>query len=97
MTDEMIIDHLAKTNDPQYNLLKAAEELSELTEALLKRLTKGERGASDDAIIEEIGDVQIRIGILGRMFGYGKVVERIEGKLKKYKSYVEEGKYDGRI
>ena len=97
-TTEMYL-HLAKTNSKQYNILKTAEELAELQEVLLKRLTKegGPKEPTDQSIIEEIGDVKIRLEILSRMLGQTKVKDRIEFKTRQYKIYIKAGKYCGKI
>jgi len=93
------VSQLAKTNDYDYNLLKAAEECTELAEVLLKKVTKkgGLKEPSDASVIEEIGDVQIRINILTEMFGRGAVLDRIVYKMDKYRTYVEQELYTGKI
>lgn len=94
-----IVEKLVETNDPHYNLLKCVEELTELNEVLIKRLVKGgsPKDPSDASIIEEIGDVKIRIMVLEKIFGEEKVQARVDYKLGKFESYIEEGKYLGRI
>ena len=86
-------------NDKDYNLLKAIEELTELQEVLIKKVIKkgGPKEPSNESIIEEIGDVAIRVTILFKVFGQEKCEERMLYKLKKFKSYMDEGKYKGRI
>lgn len=95
----MIIEELVKTNHPHYNLLKCVEELTELSEVLIKRMIKegGPKNPTDESIIEEIGDVKIRIQILEQLFGVDKVQARVDYKLGKFKEYLEQGKYVGRI
>lgn len=94
-----VIKHLASSNKYKYNLIKTCEELAELQEVLLKRIVKegGPKSPPNSSIIEEIGDVQIRLDILKEIFGSDKVTERINQKSKKYISYIEENKYIGTI
>lgn len=95
MKKQEIIDHLVSKNTYQYNLLKTCEELNELSEILLKKVNKfgGPKEPTDDAIIEEIGDVQLRLLILFGLFDNDKIDARVAHKLLKYKEYIEEGKY----
>lgn len=88
------IKHLAENNTYQYNLLKAAEECQELALILIQKLSKG---ASDKAIIEEIGDVKMRVKVLEQMFDKDKIQERLEYKVGKCQQYIEEGKYKGGV
>jgi len=94
-----IIKKMQEQNDPKYNLIKACEELAELSEKLLKKVVKEgtDKCPSDDDIIEEIGDVQIRLDLLGLIFGQDKVEKRIQYKLSKFEGYMKEGKFGGRI
>lgn len=61
--DELII--LAQTyNDHNFNTLKLAEEATELSEVLIKSLTKsGTSKPSKAAIIEELGDFLVRMAL----------------------------------
>lgn len=90
---------MIRHNDPKYNLIKTCEELAELQEKLLKKVVKQGtlKCPTDDEIIEEIGDVYIRLAVLSRIFGKEKVNTRISYKLKKFESFIKEGKYVGRI
>jgi NTP pyrophosphatase (non-canonical NTP hydrolase) len=101
MENNNIIAALARTNSREYNYLKAAEELNELAEVLLKKVTKkgGVKEPSDKSVIEEIGDVEIRVAILKELFDpTGELVEkRIVDKVIKYEEYLEQGKYIGKI
>lgn len=94
-----MIDILSKTNKGNYNLIKACEELTELQEVLLKRIVKGEgpKNPSNLSIIEEIGDVQIRLDVLKKIFGEYEVEQRIRSKSNKFKTYLEEKRYIGSI
>ncbi len=99
MNNLEITQHLAKTNTIDYNLLKAAEECNELAEVLLKKVLKrgGPKEPTDQAIIEEIGDVIIRTMILSDLLGVKAVDERIDFKLSKYREYIKDGKYVAQI
>jgi nucleoside-triphosphatase THEP1 len=94
-----IIKLLAETNDKEYNVTKFLEESMELNELLIKRLNKGDgpNTPTDQLIIDEIGDLKIRLAILSIMFDKKKVKERERFKLEKYDGYLQEGKYSGRI
>lgn len=99
VSDKSTIAKLVETNDYEYNLLKTVEELSELSEVLMKKVLKSEKEKepSDQSIIDEIGDVYIRIRILSRLFGEEAVSERVNFKLDKFETYLKEGKYQGGI
>jgi len=85
-----IIDY---NNDGAYVLTKAAEETSELTTILLQKLLKSNKVDNQD-VIDEIGDVYIRLKMLTMQIGKEKVQKRIDEKLAKYKEYLNEGRYD---
>lgn len=91
-----LIKYLSDNNDYNYNLTKALEELSELSEVLLQRINKGMK-VPDKKITDEIGDLYIRLDILANLFGKGEVNNRIAYKLNKYSSYIDEGKFLNRI
>lgn len=91
-----IIKHLALSNKSPYNYLKCVEELTELSEVLMKRSLKekSDKNPTNDAIIEEIGDVELRLEILKEMMNcHLPVFLRRQFKLKKYKEYIKDGKY----
>lgn len=94
-----IVKHLADTNDYHYNLLKAAEECNELAELLIKSVTKAgtKKEPSKQSVIEEIGDVQIRIDVLKHLFSEDEVNLRVVNKLKKYENYIANREYAARI
>ena len=73
------LDSILLNQDRDFNLSKAVEELSELATVLTQRLNSDESRIPDQMIIDEIGDVQIRIDVLKLMFG---VEERICYKTK---------------
>lgn len=87
---------LAKTNDYNYNLLKASEELQELA-LVLTQLALKPKKVKKQEVIDEIGDVKIRLAILDHLFDKRKVDKRIAFKINKFKKYLEEGEYKKRI
>ncbi len=99
MSNLEITQHLAKTNTLDYNLLKAAEECNELAEVLLKKVLKrgGPKEPTNQAIIEEVGDVMIRCSILASLLGNEEVLKRVDFKLSKYREYIKDGKYIAQI
>ena len=94
-----VIDELVKTNSYKYNLQKSVEELLELAEILMKKVNKkgGPKEPPDQDVIDEIGDVQIRLEILKEIFGQEAVQARINNKLVQFRNYIEEEKYIGTI
>lgn len=95
---EKIINELVEKNTESGNLHKAVEELSELTTALAQYIVKDKnREARKQDVIDEIGDVEIRLNILKKMFNEEEVDKRVSFKLNKLKSYLDKGKYKGRI
>ena len=96
MKNKDIINHLTETNDYTYNLLKASEELSELSLVLLQLVNKPDK-VDKQEVIDEIGDVQIRMKILSKLFDKDAVKKRYNFKLSKFKSYIKEDKYKGGI
>lgn len=92
MTNDEIIEHLYKKNGDSYNLHKASEELQELSLVLTQRLTKPTK-VKDQDIIDEIGDVKIRLAILEKMFDKDLIQERITRKLSKFQSYIDSETY----
>jgi len=94
-----VIAKLVETNSYEYNLRKSVEELLELAEVIMKKLNKkdGPKEPKDQEIVEEIGDVTIRLHILGFMFGNNNVNDRVEDKLTKFNDYLKKGKYIGKI
>ena len=88
MKNRDIIDYLVKNNDPKFNLLKTAEELQELALALIQKVTKEDK-YDDQKIIDEIGDVKIRMRVLNKIFDKIKVKERVNYKLGKFQGYIE--------
>jgi len=96
MKDKKLIKYLVKNNDYKYNLLKTAEELQELSLVLTQMALKKEK-VDEQEVIDEIGDVKIRLKVIQHFFNRKKVKERIKFKLDKFRSYIKEDKYKGGI
>jgi hypothetical protein len=90
------IKKLAKSNDYNYNLLKASEELQELSLVLTQYINKPDRVEIKE-IIDEIGDVKIRIKILEKLFNKKSIKERVVFKINKFKTYLKNKEYPGKI
>lgn len=91
-----IIDYLQQKNGERYNLHKASEECQELGLVLNQYLLKPTK-VDPQEIIDEIGDVLIRVEILMKMtnlFPEDLIKKRIEFKLSKYKEYIDDEKYN---
>lgn len=96
MTDKKLIKYLVKNNDYKYNLLKAAEELQELSLVLTQMALKEEK-VDKQEVIDEIGDVKIRLKVIQYFFSKKKIKKRIRFKLDKLKSYITDNKYIGKL
>ena len=99
MTDEEIVDFMVNKNQEQFNYLKFCEEATELQELLLKKVNKVDKKdiPSNLGIIDEIGDVKVRLLVLEKMFGEDNINERVKYKMEKWKGYIEKGKYQGKL
>lgn len=84
---------MAEQNYGPYNLLKAAEELQELATVLLQRINKDANKVPNEKIIEEIGDVKIRIKVLEKLFPKELIDERVNRKLTLFQGYIDSGKH----
>ena len=91
--NQEIINTIHNRNGYFYNLHKASEECQELGLILNQKLLKQEKVA-DEAIIDEIGDVIIRLEILKLTFNNNKIQERINYKLAKFEEYIDHNKYN---
>jgi hypothetical protein len=69
-------------NTENYNIQKCIEELQELSLVLMQQLNKPNKDYHLD-IIDEIGDVKIRIWYLERKYTKKLIKQRIKNKLKK--------------
>ena len=96
MKNKELIKYLVENNDYKYNLLKTAEELQELSLVLTQMALKKEK-VDKQEVIDEIGDVKIRLKVIQHFFSRKKVKKRIKFKLDKLKSYIKENKYIGKL
>ena len=96
MKDKELIKYLVENNDYKYNLLKTAEELQELSLVLTQMALKKEK-VDKQEVIDEIGDVIIRLNVLCNLFSLKKISKRVKFKLNKLKSYIKENKYIGKL
>jgi len=93
MIDQNVVDYMV-ANNGNYNYRKAAEELMELALVLIQTSNKKISGAPDEQeIIDEIGDVEIRMEVLRRLFPKDKIEKRIEFKMDKFRGYITTKKY----
>ena len=86
--------YLSTKNDYDYLLRKTCEELTELMELLLKTLNKKEdKRPSLESIVEEIGDVEMRLLMLkNRMKISPDMIDaRKIYKANKFITYLKEG------
>lgn len=91
--NEEIIKHLLTENGKKYNLHKASEECQELGLVLNQMLLKPDK-VDEQEVIDEIGDVLIRLEILKEMFPIDKIQQRIDYKLSKYREYIDHKTYN---
>jgi hypothetical protein len=91
--NQEIINTIHDRNGYFYNLHKASEECQELGLILNQKLLKQDK-VEDKSIIDEIGDVIIRLEILKLMFNNDKIQERIDYKLAKFEEYIDHNKYN---
>ena len=96
MNNKKLIKYLVENNDYKYNLLKTAEELQELSLVLTQMALKKEK-VDKQEVIDEIGDVIIRLKVIQHFFSRKKVKKRVKFKLNKLKSYIKENKYIGKL
>ncbi len=93
MIDQSVVDYMVHYNG-DHNFKKAIEELQELALVLMQMLNKPIEGAPDEQeIIDEIGDVEIRMEVLKRLFAKDKINKRIKFKMDKFRNYIETKKY----
>lgn len=97
---EDLFEYLGKNNDEKFLLSKTCEELTELQEVLLKMNNKIDpHKPSRDHLIEEIGDVEIRLTMLKTRFDIfpSEIINRKIYKADKFDGYLKEGKYKNNI
>lgn len=87
---------LYKNNDKTYNLLKAAEELQELSLALIQQVNKINSDNTKN-IIEEIGDVELRLAVVKRYYSSKAIDKRIRRKSKSILKHLKTNKYKDKV
>lgn len=99
MKKKELVKLLAKTNKDNFNESKLLEELIELSEVLIKRKNKtAEYAPKLYKVIEEIGDVQIRLSVLIEQLNLKESIkERITLKSIELKGYYDSNKYTGGV
>lgn len=85
---EVVLEHMRKKNSPNYNLLKMAEECSELSTAILQRINKPGQVTDDEEIIDELGDVALRLLHFGND---ERVAARVRHKINRYYDLINKG------
>jgi hypothetical protein len=90
--NKKLIQQISERNTREYNLSKASEEMQELGLILTQYLNKPDK-IDEQKIIDEIGDVAIRLNILKNIFPKEKIKERIKQKLNKYEEYIKSNTY----
>lgn len=90
-----VCSQLATHNEALYNEDKVLEELAELAEVILKARTKrNTEGPSQQDLIDEIGDVQLRLEVYKKMLGIEREVDiRIGKKLNKFADHLNTKRY----
>jgi NTP pyrophosphatase (non-canonical NTP hydrolase) len=74
-------------NGHDWLLSKCAEECVELAGAILKHQNKGE---SEDAIFQEMGDVEIALETLSAVYGRARIEEHKAAKIARIEAKVKE-------
>lgn len=89
---KQIIADLLKYNTLEYNIAKATEELQELSLILTQKLLKPNM-VKEQQIIDEIGDVFIRLQLLMELYNKEGIVKRINMKLTMIKIWMANKSY----
>ena len=92
-----VVEYLIKHNTLEFNRKKVLEECIELSEVLIKQLTKiPELQPGDDKLVEEAGDTLFRIKVLGTHLGIWESIKaRAAEKASQIKEHIDSGKYIG--
>lgn len=95
MTQNEVAEKMLKYWSPEKNVLKVLEECAELSEVLLKFLTKtAEFKPPIEKITEEMGDVIVRCRVLAKGLGIEQDVEnRISEKFAQIEEWMRK-KYE---
>lgn len=89
---KVLIQELVNYNNENYNLHKACEELQELSLVLTQFMLKPDK-VDIQEIVDEIGDVEIRIEFLKNIFNRKDIQDRVDFKLKKFEEYMTKKMY----
>ena len=65
---EAEVDEYIKSKGKKYTVLKLVEEMSELTQVLLKHINCGEK--DKDGILEELGDVLLHLTCVQKIYNF---------------------------
>jgi NTP pyrophosphatase (non-canonical NTP hydrolase) len=91
-TQRRTIDKMVTKNTPQYNYIKLAEECNELALAIMHKISKPHKDTMVN-LIEEVGDVEIRLRVIKKQVGIALVNHRIKAKMLKYKQWFISKRY----
>jgi len=89
---DIVYNHLLNVNDRNYTINKTIEELLELSLILQQKQNKPDL-VSDEKVIEEIGDVKIRMKVLEEIYSKDAIKDRVLHKLNKFYKYIIIKKY----
>lgn len=86
--------HLYNPKNDNYNIDKAIEELNELATALMQYKLKNGKKTRLQEVIDEIGDVEIRLEVLKLHLSVERNVKlRIKNKERKYLKWIKTKTY----
>ena len=90
--EEALLEFMTTPDRLQINTLKSLEEMAELSEVLLKRLTKGaDNQPPIEKVVEEVGDVFFRLAVLIKQLEIEDlVIERAEQKEEQVYEWYQE-------
>jgi NTP pyrophosphatase (non-canonical NTP hydrolase) len=95
MEKENIYIEAIKVFGKEVQLLKAVEEMAELTQAIVKlRINKNDYSKErlTSSVIEELADVIIMVNQLSLMFDRNELGNKINAKLTRLKKIIQEAK-----
>lgn len=95
-TNDFLSKKLANSNKAKYNHNKCAEELLELATLLVQRVNKPTK-VSSKKIIEEIGDVRVRLAVLEEIYSKKSIQQRVNKKTNQLLSYLKLKKYKNKV